>query len=93
MLLERDKITFALELAIAEVTRKKKLAAAEDDDPDSSKAEIQTMKKTKKANFLGVSSVIKLPFVIGTPEYDRHDTAGIVFQGTEFDQKDHFMEE
>lgn len=86
MLLERDKITFALELAIAEVTRKKKLAAGEDDDPDSSKAEIQTMKKTKKANFLGVSSVIKLPFVIGTPEFDRHDTAGIVFQGTEFDQ-------
>lgn len=36
-------------------------------------------KKTKKANFLGVSSVIKLPFVIGTPEYERHDTAGIVF--------------
>ena len=87
MLLERDKITFALELAIAEVTRKKTKAAGEDDnDMDSSKAEIQTMKKTKKANFLGVSSVIKLPFVIGTPEYDRHDTAGIVFQGTEFDQ-------
>ena len=80
MLLERDKITFALELAIAEVTRKKKQAAGDDDnDPDSSKADIQMQKKTKKANFLGVSSVIKLPFVIGTPEYERHDTAGIVF--------------
>lgn len=93
MLLERDKITFALELAIAEVTRKKKQAAAEDDDPDSTKTDIQMQKKSKKANFLGVSSVIKLPFVIGTPEYERHDTAGIVFMGTEFDQQDHHKEE
>ena len=30
MLLERDKITFALELAIAEVTRKKKQRAGEE---------------------------------------------------------------
>lgn len=86
MLLERDKITFALELAIAEVTNKKKRADGDDDDPDSSKADIQMQKKTLKARFLGVSGVIKLPFVIGTPEYDRHDTAGIVFAGTEFDQ-------
>lgn len=41
MLLERDKITFALELAIAEVTRKKKNKAEEGaDDPNSSQAEI-----------------------------------------------------
>jgi len=40
MLLERDKITFALELAIGEVTRKKKQAAADDDDPDSTKTDI-----------------------------------------------------
>ena len=93
MLYEKEKITFALELAIGEITRKRKRAEGEDDDPDSSKADIQMQKKTKKANFLGVSSVIKLPFVIGTPEFDRHDTAGIVFQGTEFDQQDHFKEE
>ena len=42
MLLERDKITFALELAIAEVTRKKKQRAGEEgqDDPNSTQAEI-----------------------------------------------------
>lgn len=38
---ERDKITFALELAIAELTRKKKKNDQEDDiDPDSSVADI-----------------------------------------------------
>ena len=66
MLMERDKITFALELAIAEVTRKKKKATDEDDnDPDSSKADISMTKKAKKSGYLGVAASIKLPFVIG----------------------------
>lgn len=66
MLIEKDKITFALELAIAEVTRKKKNKAEEgDDDPNSSQAEIQMQKKRKQSGYLGVASSIKLPFVIG----------------------------
>ena len=95
MLLERDKITFALELAIAEVTRKKKQRAGEEgqDDPNSTQAEIQMQKKAKKTGFLGVASSIKLPFVIGQPEYERHDYAGIVFTGTEFEQTDHYANE
>ena len=41
MLVERDKITFALELAIAEVTRKKKKGGDEgDQDPDGTQTDI-----------------------------------------------------
>lgn len=43
--------------------------------------------------YLGVASSIKLPFVIGEPEYERHDYAGIVYMGTEFEQTDHYREE
>ena len=50
-------------------------------------------KKAKKTGFLGVASSIKLPFVIGQPEYERHDYAGIVFTGTEFEQTDHYANE
>ncbi len=63
--MERDKITFALELAIEEVTRKKKKREEEGADLDSTNAEIQMQKKNKKTGFLGVAASIKLPFVIG----------------------------
>ena len=66
MLVERDKITFALELAITEVTRKKKKGGDEgDQDPDGTQTDIQIQKKAKKANYLGVARSMKLPFVIG----------------------------
>jgi len=92
-LLERDKITFALELAIAEVTRKKRKGPEEGEDLDASSADVQMQKKTKNKGFLGVASSIKLPFVIGQPEYERHEYAGIVFTGTEFEQTDHYQDE
>lgn len=50
-------------------------------------------KKSKQVGYLGVASSIKLPFVIGEPEYERHDYAGIVYMGTEFEQTDHYREE
>ena len=52
----------------------------------------QSMRKSSKAGpkFLGTGKAIKLPFVIGTPEYDRHPYAGIVFTGTDFEQTEHF---
>ena len=94
MLVERDKITFALELAITEVTRKKKKGGDEgDNDPDNTQTDIQIQKKAKKANYLGVARSMKLPFVIGQPEYERHAFAGIVYTGTEFEQQDHYKEE
>ena len=85
-LTERDKITYALELAIAECTRKKKKSAEEDDnDPDSSKAEIKLQKQNKKSGLLGVAASIKLPFVIGQPEYEAHDYAGLIFMNNQFE--------
>ena len=66
MLVERDKITFALELAIAEVTRKKKKGGDEgDQDADATQTDIEIQKKAKKARYLGVARSMKLPFVIG----------------------------
>lgn len=38
------------------------------------------MKKKKKV-FLGTNNLIKLPYVIGTPEYYKHPYAGIVYMG------------
>ena len=31
--------------------------------------------------FLGTSSVIKLPYIIGTQEYKKHPYAGVVYLG------------
>ena len=42
---------------------------------------------------MGTGKAIKLPFVIGTPEYDRHPYAGIIFTGTDVEQVDHFQNE
>jgi hypothetical protein len=35
----------------------------------------------KLTEFLGTSSVIKLPYIIGTQEYKKHPFAGVVFLG------------
>lgn len=39
------------------------------------------MKDIRKKNYLGTNANIKLPFVIGTPEYLKHPYAGLVFLG------------
>lgn len=38
-------------------------------------------KNLKQKGFLGVNSMIKLPFVIGTPEFEKHPFAGLVYCG------------
>lgn len=92
---EKEKITFALELAIQEVTKTRKQAEADPEELDEeAKREMSMKAKTKNLKnkgFLGVHSVIKLPFVIGTPEFNKHPFAGIVYQGlgSEWEQEDH----
>lgn len=67
------------------MTKKKKQEEAPEDEQDEEmKREMSMKAKTKnlkQKGFLGVSTVIKLPFVIGTPEYEKHPFAGIVFSG------------
>ena len=93
MLSEREKITFALELAIAEITKKKKKQEAGEDEEEVDQDEKELAKKRVKAGYLGVNSSIKLPFVIGTQEYEGHPFAGIVNVGSEFEQLDHYLAE
>lgn len=81
---EREKITFALELAIQEVTTKRKQVDADEEMDEEQKREASMKAKTKnlkQKGFLGVNSMIKLPFVIGTPEFDKHPFAGLVYCG------------
>ena len=67
MIEPKEKITFALELAIAEITKKKKRTQEGEGEDDEDAAEEKDLaKKRVKAGFLGVNSSIKLPFVIGT---------------------------
>jgi hypothetical protein len=83
MLTSREKITFALELAIAEITKKKAKREAGEEEDEEVQDEKDLAKKRVKAGFLGVNSAIKLPFVIGTPEFNGHPFAGIVNVGSE----------
>lgn len=93
---ERDKIIFALELAIQEVTKKKTQTEGEDAEQDEeTKREMSEKAKTKNLKdkkFLGIHSVIKLPFVIGQPEFEKHPYAGMVYMnlGKQYEQEDHF---
>jgi len=90
MMGEKDKLTFALELAIHEVTKKNhKSEHGEEEEGERGVSEAVQRKKIKKQGYLGINSMIKLPFIIGTPEFNSHPFAGVVYQGTEFDQKDH----
>ena len=66
MLSEKDKISFALAIAIQESTKKKKSRqeqgeGAEEDERDAKKLQKQQLKSGIK----GIAASIKLPFVIG----------------------------
>jgi hypothetical protein len=39
------------------------------------------IKKKQIKNHIGTSRLIKLPFVIGTKEYERHPYAGVIYRG------------
>jgi hypothetical protein len=68
---EKEKIQFALELAIHEVTRKQREQGGEDQDPDESRVVADKRKTTtaKPKGHLGTNLLIKLPYIIGSPEY------------------------
>ena len=94
---EKEKIQFALELAIHEIESKKKRAGGEADEDetnmDESRGSIEQRKAIKKQGYLGTNTLIKLPFIIGTKEYEKHSFAGVVFLGTEVEQVELFKEE
>lgn len=48
----------------------------------------------KQKNYLGTSRVIKLPYIIGSSEFNRHPYAGVVYLGEdELEQLDLHQEE
>lgn len=73
---EDDRLTYALELAFNEISKDK----SEDRDEEQTIADKQN-KDTRKKGLLGTHAMIKLPYVIGTPEYNKHPYAGIVYMG------------
>lgn len=92
---EKDKIQFALELAIHMVTAKSRagVEGAEGDDPDESVVKVKAPKTTGARNYLGTNLLIKLPFVIGTKEYEMHPKCGVVMSNTQYEQTVLFEEE
>lgn len=80
-------------MAIHEVSKKKKAAEAGEEDPDNldeSRASIERRKDNKKKGYAGTSSLLKLPFVINTPEFKKHLYAGVVYLNTDVEQVELF---
>lgn len=73
---EDEKLAFALELAFNEISKDK----SEGKDEEQTIADNQN-KEQRKQGYLGTHAMIKLPYVIGTPEYNKHPYAGIVYIG------------
>lgn len=84
---EDEKLSLALELAFNEISKDK-------DINDGASVAESNMRKTAK-KILGTHSMIKLPYVIGTPEFSKHPYAGILFKGLgdEWEQTDLHNEE
>jgi hypothetical protein len=88
---EDDRLTLALELAFNEISKEK-----EEENDSATIADKEMNKNARKKNYLGTHAMIKLPYVIGTPEYYKHLYAGIVYLGNlgdEFEQVDLHNEE
>jgi hypothetical protein len=75
---EDEKFTQALEMAFNEISKDK----SEGVDEETAAANTQT-KEMRKKGYLGTHAMIKLPYVIGTPEFSKHPYAGLVFLGME----------
>jgi hypothetical protein len=63
---EDERLTLALELAFNEISKDKSEAN------DAASVTDTNVKNKAKKKQLGTSNLIKLPFVIGTPEYTKH---------------------
>jgi len=73
---EDEKLAYALELAFNEISKDK----SEGKDEEQTLAETQT-KDIRKKGYLGTHAMIKLPYVIGSLEYQKHPYAGMVYIG------------
>jgi len=74
---EDEKMATALNLALTEIQKSKEKGEGEEEA--ASQAETEQREKQKAKGSLGVSNLFKLPYVIGTKEYDKHPFAGLVF--------------
>ena len=73
---EDEKIAMAFEIAFNEISKDK----SEGMDEETAAANSQT-KEMRKKGYMGTHAMIKLPYVIGTPEFAKHPYAGLVYQG------------
>lgn len=85
---EDEKLAYALELAFNEISKDKEI------NDGASVADTNANKKPQK-KILGIHSMIKLPYVIGTLEYSKHKFAGLVYTGlgNEDEQVELYQEE
>ena len=74
---EDEKLSQALEMAFNEISKEKN---ADEGDEEEKKKQTQD-KALRKQGQLGTSGLLKLPYVIGTKEFDDHPFAGLVFVG------------
>ena len=74
---EDEKYAQALEMAFNEISKEK----AEEGDDEEKKANKPQPDKAGGKKPLGTHAMIKLPYVIGTKEFDEHPFAGLVFMG------------
>jgi hypothetical protein len=74
---EDEKLSQALEMAFNEISKEKN---ADEGDEEEKKKQTQD-KALRKQGQLGTSGMIKLPYVIGTKEFDDHPYAGLVYVG------------
>jgi len=75
---EDEKLAMALEMAFNEISKDK----SEGVDEETAAANTQT-KELRKKGHLGTHAMIKLPYIIGTPEFQKHPYAGLVYLGME----------
>lgn len=75
---EDEKLAMALEMAFNEISKDK----SEGVDEETAAANTQT-KELRKKGYLGTHAMIKLPYIIGTPEFQKHPYAGLVYLGME----------
>ena len=91
---EEEKLRFALELAVHQVTKEKEGKQAQDlNESVAEKKDKKLAADNKTANVLGTSRIIKLPFIIGSKEYLSHPYAGLVYMGMDFEDGDQYKEE
>lgn len=73
---EEEKLTEALDIALNVISKEKQ----DGKDEEGTIADTQN-KEVRKKGYLGTHAMIKLPYVIGTKEYDKHLYAGMVYLG------------